>query len=113
MLGNLCVIDLFVTAIGDALGVLLGILTTPKALMVILVGGVSEPLNPFPQFFRGVRKDPVSCPKALPMEAYSPVEDLDKQVLTLMFMKLAFSRVFGEFHLQKQRGGRLLKCVPN
>ena len=63
--------------------------------MVILVGGVSEPLEPllFPEFLRGVRKHQVSCPKALPMEAYSPVEDLDKQVPILMFVKLVFPRV--------------------
>ena len=83
---------------GAALGILLGILTTPKALMVILVRGVSEPLNHFPEFLRGVQKHPVSCPKALSMEAYSPVDDLDKQVPFLMFMKLDIPHVFSEFH---------------
>ena len=81
--------------------------------MVILVGGISEPLNLFPEFLRGVRRHPVSCPKVLPMEAYSPVEDLDKQVPILMVMKLDFPHVFGEFHLRKLRAGTLSKCFPN
>ena len=113
MLDTFCVIHLFVAPFCAALGVLPGTLTTPKALMVILVGGVSEPLNLFPDFLRGVQKHPVSCPKALPMEAYSPVEDLDKQVPILMFMNLDFPRVFSEFRLRKRLGGKRLKCLPN
>ena len=70
-----CVIHVFVAPIGATLGILLRILTTPKALLVILVGGVSESLNLFPEFCRGIREHPNSCFKALPMEAYSPVED--------------------------------------
>ena len=46
------VIHLFVALLGPILGVLLGILVSPKTLMKILIGGVSEPLNLFPQFLR-------------------------------------------------------------
>ena len=113
MLDTLCVIHLFVAPIGATLGILLGIFTTPKALMATLASGVREPLNLFPGFLWGVQKHPVSCPKVLPMEPYSPVQDLDKQVWILMFMKRDFSRVFSEFHLRKRRGGTPLKCLPN
>ena len=41
-------IHLFVALLGPILGVLLGIPVSPKTLMEILVGGVSEPLNLFP-----------------------------------------------------------------
>ena len=47
------------------------------------------------------------------MEAYSPVEDVDKHVPILIFMKLVFPRIFSEFHLGKRRGGTLLKCFLN
>ena len=73
------VIHLFVALLGPILGVLLGILVSPKTLMKILIGGVSEPLNLFPQFLRGERKHPVPGLQAMAMETYSPIEDLDKQ----------------------------------
>ena len=47
------------------------------------------------------------------MEAHFPVEDLDKQVPILIFMKLDFPRVFSEFPLGKRRWGTLLKCFRN
>ena len=72
------VIHLFVALLGPILGVLLGILVSPKTLMEILIGGVSEPLNLFPEFFRGERKHPVFGLQAMAMEAYSLVEDLDR-----------------------------------
>ena len=46
------VIHLFVALLGPILGVLLGIPVSPKTLMEILIGGVSKPLNLFPQFLR-------------------------------------------------------------
>ena len=107
------VIHLFVALLGPILGVLLSILVSPKTLMEILVGGVGEPLNLLPQFLRGVRKHPVFGLQAMAMEAYSPVENLDKQVPILVFMKFNFLRVFSEFHLGKRRGGALLKCLPD
>ena len=107
------VIHLFVALLGPILGVLLGILVSPKTLMEILIGGVSEPLNLFPQFLRGERKHPVLGPQAMAMVAYSPVEDLDKQVPILVLIKFDFPRVFSEFHLGKRRGGALLKCLPD
>ena len=107
------VIHLFVALLGPILGVLLGILVSPKTLMEILVGGVGEPLNLLPQFLRGERKHQVFGLQAMAMEAYSPVEDLDKQVRILVFIKLDFPRVFSEFHLGKRRGGALLKCLPD
>ena len=107
------VIHLFVALLGPILGVLLGILVSPKTLMEILVGGVGEPLNLLPEFLRGVQKHPVFGPQAMAMEADSPVEDLDKQVPILVLMKLYFPRLFGEFHLRKGRGGALLKCLPD
>ena len=82
------VIHLFVALLGPILGVLLGILVSPKTLMEILIGGVSEPLNLFPQFLRGERKHPVLGLQAMAMVAYSPVEDLDKQVPILVFIKI-------------------------
>ena len=97
---------------GATLGILLGILTTSKALRVILLGGFSKPLNLFPELLQVVSKHPASCPSALPMAAYFPVEDLDKYTWIPMFMKLDSPRVFGERHLRKQRGGTLLKCLP-
>ena len=113
LLNILGVIHLFVALLGPILGVLLGILVSPKTLMEILIGGVGEPLNLLPEFLRGVRKHPVFGLQAMAMEADSPVEDLDKQVPILVFMKLDFPRVFSEFHLGKRRGGTLLKCFPN
>ena len=107
------VIHLFVASFSAHLGVLLGILVTPKALMVILVGGVGEPLNLFPEFLPGVRKHPVSGPQAMPMKASSPIDDLDKQVPILVFMKLDFPRLLSEFHLGEGRWGALLKCLPD
>ena len=107
------VIHLFVALLGPILGVLLGILVSPKTLMEILIGGVSEPLNLFPQFLRGERKHPVPGLQAMAVETYSPIEDLDKQVPILVFIKLDFPRVFSEFHLGKRRGGALLKCLPD
>ena len=107
------VIHLFVALLGPILGVLLGILVSPKTLMEILIGGVGEPLNLLPEFPRGERKHPVLGLQAMAMEADSPVEDLDKQVPILMFIKLDFPRVFSEFHFGKRRGGTLLKCSPN
>ena len=107
------VIHLFVALLGPILGVLLGILVSPKTLMEILIGGVSEPLNLFPEFLRGERKHPVLGLQAMAMEAYSLVEDLDKQVPILVFIKLDFPRDFSEFHLGKRRGGALLKCLPD
>ena len=107
------VIHLFVGLLGPILGVLLGILVSPKTLMEILIGGVGEPLNLFPQFLRGERKHPVLGLQAMAMETYSPVEDLDKQVPILVFIQLDFPRVFSEFHLGKRRGGTLLKCFPD
>ena len=107
------VIHLFVALLGPILGVLLGIRVSPKTLMEILIGGVGEPLNLLPEFLRGVRKHPVFGLQAMAMEADSPVEDLDKQVPILVFMKLDFPRLFGEFHLRKRRGGALLKCLPD
>ena len=44
------VIHLFVALLGPILGVLLGILVSPKTLMEILVGGVGEPLNLLPTY---------------------------------------------------------------
>ena len=82
------VIHLFVALLGPIWGVLLGILVSPKTLMEILIGGVSESLNLFPEFFWVVRKHPVLGLQAMAMEAYSPVEDLDKQVPILVFIKL-------------------------
>ena len=84
------VIHLFVALLGPILGVLLGILVFPKTLMEILIGGVSEPLNLFPQFLRGERKHPVSGLQAMAMEAYSPIEDLDKQVPIPCSLNLIF-----------------------
>ena len=107
------VIHLFVALLGPILGVLLGILVSPQTLMEILIGGVGEPLNLFPEFFRVVRKHPVFGLQAMAMETDCPVEDLDKQVPILVFIKLDFPRVFSEFHLGKRRGGTLLKCFPN
>ena len=106
-------IHLFVALLGPILGVLLGILVSPKTLMEILVGVVGEPLNLLPEFLRGVRKHPVFASQAMAMEADSPVEDLDKQVPILVFMKLDFSRLLSEFHLGEGRGGALLKCLPD
>ena len=102
------VIHLFVALLGPILGVLLGIPVSPKTLMEILIGGVSEPLNLFPQFLRGERKHPVPGLQAMAVETYSPVEDLDKQVPILVFIKLDFPRVFSEFHLGKRRGFEVL-----
>ena len=107
------VIHLFVALLGPILGVLLGILVSPKTLMEILIRGVSEPLNLFPQFLRGKRKHPFPGLQAMAMETYSLVEDLDKQVPILVFIKFDFPRVFNEFHLGKRRGGTLLKCFPD
>ena len=107
------VIHLFVALLGPILGVLLGILVSPKTLMEILVGGVGEPLNLLPEFLRGVRKHPVFGPQAMAMEADSPVEDLDKQVPILVFMKPDFPRLLSEFHLGEGRGEALLKCLPD
>ena len=87
------VIHLFVALLGPILGVLLGIPVSPKTLMEILIGGVSEPLNLFPQFLRGKRKHPVPGLQAMAVETYSPIEDLDKQVPILVFIKLDFPRV--------------------
>ena len=112
MLDTFCVISPFVAPIGATVGILLGILTTLKGFMVMLVGGVSELLNLFPEFLRGVQKQTVFCPKALPMEAYTRVADLDKQVRILMLMKLDFPHVFSEFHLWKSPGETLLQCLP-
>ena len=107
------VIHLFVALLGPILGVLLGILVSPKTLMEILIGGVGEPLNLFPEFLRGERKHPVLGLQAMAMETYSPVEDLDKQVPILVFIKLDFPRLLSEFHLGEGRGGALLKCLPD
>ena len=107
------VIHLFVAFLGPILGVLLGIPVSPKTLMEILIGGVSEPLNLFPQFLRSKREHPVPGLQTIAMEAYSPVEDLDKQVPILVFIELDFPRVFSEFHLGKRRGGALLRCLPD
>ena len=107
------VIHPFVALLGPIWGVLLGILVSPKTLMEILIGGVSEPLNLFPEFLWGERKHPVLGPQAMTMEPYSSVEDLDKQVPILVFIQLDFPCVFSEFHLGKRRGGALLKCLPD
>ena len=107
------VIHLFVALLGPILGVLLGILVSPKTLMESLIGGVSEPLNLFPEFLSGERKHPVLGLQAMAMEAYSPVEDLEKQVPILVFINFDFPRVFSEFHLGEGRGGALLKCLPD
>ena len=69
------VIHLFVALLGPILGVLLGIPVSPKTLMEILIGGVSEPLNLFPQFLRSKRKHPVPGLQAIAMETYSPIEN--------------------------------------
>ena len=98
------VIHLFVALLGPILGVLLGILVSPKTLMEILIGGVGEPLNLLPEFLRGVRKHPVFGLQAMAMEADSPVEDLDKQVPILVFMKLDFPRVSVNFTLENDVG---------
>ena len=99
LLDTFCVIHFIVAPIGATLGVLLGFLSTPKALMVYFVGGVSESLHLFPEILRGVRKHSVSCPNAPPMKAHSPIEDLENQVPILMFMKFNFGRFLSEFHL--------------
>ena len=88
------VLHLFVAPLGPILGVLLGILVSPKTLMEMFIGGVSEPLNLFPEFLRGERKHPVLGLQAMAVETYSPVEDLDKQVPILVFIKFRFSTCF-------------------
>ena len=107
------VIHLFVALLGPHFGCFAGYSYFPKTLMEILIGGVCEPLNLFPQFLRSKRKHPVPGLQAIAMETYSSVEDLDKQVPILVFIKLDFPRVFSEFHLGKRRGGALLKCLPD
>ena len=62
--------------------------------MEILIGGVSEPLNLFPQFLRSKRKHPVPGLQTIAVETYSPIEDLDKQVPILVFIELDFFHVF-------------------
>ena len=106
------VIHLFVALLGPILGVLLGILVSPKTLMEILIGGVSEPLNLFPQFLRGERKHPVLGLQAMAVETYSPVEDLDKQVPILVFIKLDFPRVFSLISLWKTTWGNTFEVIP-
>ena len=106
------VIHLFVALLGPILGVLLGILVSPKTLMEILIGGVGEPLNLFPEFLWGERKHPVFGLQAMAMETYSLVEDLDKQVPILVFIKFDFPRVFSEFHLWKTTWGSTFEVPP-
>ena len=98
------VIHLFVALLGPILGVLLGILVSPKTLMEILIGGVGEPLNLFPEFLRGERKHPVLGLQAMAMEAYSPVEDLDKQVRSSCSLNLIFHVSSVNFTLEKDVG---------
>ena len=98
------VIHLFAALLGPILGVLLGVLVSPKTLMEILIGGVGEPLNLLPEFLRGVRKHPVFGLQAMAMEADSPVEDLDKQVPILLFMKLDFHVSSVNFTSEKDVG---------
>ena len=109
LLDTFCVVHFFVSLIGATLHVLRAILITPKALMVILVPDVSKPPNLFPDCLWGVAKHLVSRPKAPPLKAYSPIEDLDKQAPMLMFMKLDFPLFFTDFRLPERRGGTLLK----
>ena len=97
------VIHLFVALLGPILGVLLGILVSPKTLMEILIGGVSEPLNLFPQILRGERKHPVFDLQAMAMVAYSPVEDLDKQV-PILVLNLIFHVFSVNFTLENDVG---------
>ena len=107
------VIHLFVALLGPFWVFCWVFLFPPRPSWKFWIGGVSEPFNLFPQFLRSERKHPVPGLQAMAVETYSPIEDLDKQVPILVFIKLDFPRVFSEFHLGKRREGALLKCLPD
>ena len=77
----------FVAPIGPILGVLLGFVTNPKALMVIWLAVSASHSTSSQSSFRLYENTHFFGPKGLPMKAHSPVEDLNKQVPILMFME--------------------------
>ena len=63
--------------------------------------------------FLAAQKDPVSGPKVPSMKGYSPIEDLDKQILIIMLMQPSFPRLLRDFHFRERRGRTLLKRFLN
>ena len=98
------VIHLFVALLGPILGVLLRILVSPKTLMEILIGGVGEPLNLFPQFVRGERKHPVFGLQTMAMETYSPVETWTNKSRSSCSLNLIFHVLSVNFTLENDVG---------